>query len=357
MRPVIAPRGPRRALVRTDASVSIGTGHLMRCMTLADHLAMRGWSVQFASRALPAPLLADIRSRGHGLIRIPVAVPMDEEPGILAGELASHAPDLTIIDHYGIGEAWQRDARRWSGALMAIDDLAAAPLDVDLLLNQNLGEREGTYDGLLPESCISLLGPRYALLRPQFRAARGPNPPVRRQVKRVLIFLSGADEPDATRIAAGAVERLGIASDVVVGAAYPHLDRLRAWARGARGVTLHQNVADMAGLMLAADLAIGAPSSASWERCCVGLPTILVTLADNQIRAGEALVRAGAAVNAGWHSDVDEAMLASCVAGLAKESERLAAMSRAAAAITDGRGVERVSDAVDELVKGDGTHA
>lgn len=282
---------------------------------------------------------------------------MDEEPGLLAGKVAGGAPDLTIIDHYQIGAAWHREARRWSRALMAIDDLAATPLDVDLLMNQNLGEREATYDGLLPETCVRLLGPRYALLRPQFRAALGQYPRVRTNVERVLIFLSGADEPDATSMAARAVERLGIASDVVVGAFYPHLDRLRAWARGARGVILHQNVADMAELMLAADLAIGAPSSASWERCCVGLPTLLVTLADNQIRAGEALVRAGAAVSAGWHSDVNEARLAFCIAGLADDSDRLAAMSRAAAAITDGRGVERVSDALDELVRGDGKHA
>lgn len=343
----------RRALVRTDANLAIGTGHLARCLTLADALAERGWIITFAVRTMPAPLRADLEQRGHFLVRIPDDMTMDEEPAYLAAVIDRAPPQVTIVDHYGITAKWHRAARAWSERVMAIDDQAIKPLDVDLLLNQNLGEQASSYDALLPASCKRLIGPAYALLRPQFRSARGSSPRIRKRIKRIHIFLSGGDQSDATATAARAVAHLGIACDVVIGAAYPYAGRLRSWAASEPSVALHQNVADMASLMQRADLAIGAPSSASWERCCLGLPAILVTLADNQVRAGKALAAAGAAIDLGWYSEVTQERLASEVAALQADHERLAALSQAAAVITDGCGAERVSDEVDQIAPGE----
>lgn len=339
-----------RVLVRADASAAIGTGHVTRCLALADELATRGWDVRFASRKLPAALDAELRRRAGCLIEIPAAVAIEQEPAYLVSRPETQSLAATIVDHYGIHADWHRAARPWSGALVAIDDLAITALDVDLIVNQNLGESPNSYVGLVPESCLRLVGPRYALLRRQFRAARGSAPRVRTHVERVLVFLSGADGGDATSIAAQAMARTGIPTDVVVGPAYPHFDPLAEWSATQPTISLHRDVADMATLMDRADLSIGAPSSASWERCCLGLPTILVTLADNQVRAGAAIAAAGAGVALGWYSEVTAETLAAGILDIAESPKRLAAMSRAAANVTDGRGAERVAEGLERLV-------
>src|SRR5690606_5388151 len=123
----------------------------------------------------------------------------------------------------------------------------------------------------------------------QFAHVRRSTGRARRAVSRLLVFLSGSDERDVTAMAADVGASLQIHTDVVVGAAYPYWERLRARAEGQPFLTLHRSVDDMAALMGRADLSIGAPSSASWERCCVGVPSVLVTLADNQRRAAAAL--------------------------------------------------------------------
>lgn len=343
--------GQRLAVLRADASVSVGTGHVARCLTLADDLAAQGWDVMMACAGLPGALRDDILLRGFGLLEIPASVALLEEPALIHRALGDRAADLTVIDHYGIGTAWHRAARLWTDVMMVIDDLAMQPADADLLLNQNLGETVEAYASLVAADCKLLIGPHFALLRPQFERARRAMRE-RRDVSRLLVFLSGSDENDMTAMVARAAARLAIAMDVVVGSAYPHWERMRSWAELQPQVTLHRNVADMGGLMSAADLAIGAPSSASWERCCVGLPSILITLADNQRRAASALAKAGAAVDLGWYEGVDEQLISAAITTLTRSPVRLAEMSRSAASITDGLGTHRVRREIMRLFEG-----
>lgn len=338
--------------MRADASTSIGTGHVVRCLTLADRLAGRGWDIVVATRDLPPILAHSIRARGYQLVELGLAEPLLDEPGVIASALKPRTSDLTVIDHYGIGIEWQTAAREWSHRIMVIDDLAVDTVEADLLLNQNLGESADAYDALIPVGCRLLIGPMYALLRPQFAEARRATTHVRRAMTRLLVFLSGSDEHDVTTVAATVGADLELATDVVVGSAYPHWERLRAWGLRAKCVTLHRGVDDMATLMARADLSIGAPSSASWERCCVGLPSILVTLADNQRRAAAALASAGAAVDLGWYDNIDSRSLADAVEDLAHSPDDLAAMSRSAAAITDGLGTARVEREIMRLIEG-----
>lgn len=352
------PTGSREVLFRTDASAVIGTGHLARSLTLADELRAHGWRATVASRGLADDFRADIRARGHEVLELGTEMALHDEPAHIGAVLAGRPIALTVVDHYAIAAPWHRAARHWSRRLMAIDDLAEPSLDVDVVLNQNLGERGDAYRDLVPPSAELLVGPRYALLRPQFAEARGKAPRVRESVERLLIFMSGSDEHDLTTVAVAAAARAGIEADVVIGAAYPYETRLRAFVARSPGITVHRNVVDMATLMSRADLAIGAPSSASWERCCLALPAILVTLAANQVRAGAALAAAGAAVDLGWYTDVDETRLAAAVLELAAAPDRLAAMSRAAAAVTDGRGTRRVRGAIERLTgRGGDTNA
>jgi UDP-2,4-diacetamido-2,4,6-trideoxy-beta-L-altropyranose hydrolase len=169
-------------------------------------------------------------------------------------------------------------------------------------------------------------------------------------VERILIFFSGADAPDVTSRAVLGVAGIGRPVDVVVGAAYPHRSRLEEIVADQPGTRLHVNTAAMADLMDAADLAIGAASSASWERCALGLPALLVTLADNQVDAERLLVEAGAAESIGWHDAVTAADIERAIRALCADPDRVAAMASAAATVTDGRGTERVVAEIEAMV-------
>jgi UDP-2,4-diacetamido-2,4,6-trideoxy-beta-L-altropyranose hydrolase len=232
-----------------------------------------------------------------------------------------------------------------------IDDLANRPLGPALLLDQNLGASAEGYRGLLPADCRCLFGPRYALLRPEFaRLREPPREPFR--LERVLVFLGGGDTGEATATALVAAAEADVEVDVVVGPASPAVGRIRRLAARYPRVTVHASSPDMAALMRRADLAVGAPGSASWERCCLGLPTLTITLADNQAAAGAALEEAGATRSLGWSHEVDSAAVRDAIVSLRDHPEVLGTMARAAHRITDGRGVTRVADAVEALAPG-----
>jgi UDP-2,4-diacetamido-2,4,6-trideoxy-beta-L-altropyranose hydrolase len=238
---------------------------------------------------------------------------------------------------------------------MVIDDLANRPLDADLVLNQNLGEHAIDYAAFVAGDTALLIGPSFALLRPQFAAARHRFGRVRTSVRRLLVFMGGSDAPDVTSFVANALRDVGLPVDIVTGGQYPHGRHLDATVADRKNFAVHRNVADMTPLMLRADLAIGAPGSASWERCCLGLPTVMLTVADNQIRAGAALEAVGAAVNLGWHAEVDTTRLVLAIRQ-ASDHDRIVAMSIAASAVTDGEGTKRVADAIEAVTTGGEKH-
>jgi UDP-2,4-diacetamido-2,4,6-trideoxy-beta-L-altropyranose hydrolase len=338
-----------QAAVRADASLAIGTGHLMRCITLATELVSRGWRITFLSRDVPSPLAELMVGIGE-LVSIG---PTADEPSQIAAIMASRQPnpaDVCITDAYTIDADWHDRARRWARRIMAIDDLAATPQGADLILNQNLGVARSDYRGLAPPAAKLLVGPRFAIVRREFLAARRARPRRDGQVRRVLVFISGADVPDVTRRAAEACVLEGLPVDVVTGPAYPHCERLLEWARRQPNVRLHSNVGNMGELMRAADLAIGAPSSASWERCTVGLPAVLITVADNQRVVGRDLARRGAAYALGWHDDVAVEDIAGALRVLRDDATRVSDMGRAALRITDGRGAARVVGELEKMV-------
>jgi UDP-2,4-diacetamido-2,4,6-trideoxy-beta-L-altropyranose hydrolase len=317
----------------------------MRCATLSAEFRNRGWLASLISRELPSVLERSLVAEGIEVLRLP-ELPVDSEPAHLGVVLESPV-DVVVTDHYGIGAPWQRQAAAWATVVMAIDDLADRALAVDILLNQNLGATQAQYRRLVGPTAIVLAGPRYALLRPEFAATRARRRERSGSVERILVFMSGADQANVTCTATRAIAGVGTAVDVVVGAAYAYEPELRRLAAQFPNLAIHVNTADMATLMDQADLAIGAPSSASWERCTLGLPTVLVTLADNQVETARLLTEAGAAISLGWHDQVDEAAIASALDALVADPARLRAMASAATQIADGLGTGRVADAIE----------
>ena len=270
--------------MRADASDALGTGHVMRCLTLADAAARRGAEVWFASAAMPAHLADRVRAAGHRLAAIDARTQQADASAVLRA-LDGRACSWVVVDNYALGATWERAMRASGARVMAIDDLANRDHDADVLLDQNVYiDMEERYAGRVSPSCRLLLGPRYALLRDEFLQARASTSIRGGTVSRVLVFLGGVDARNDTARAIDALAAIGrpdLHVDVVIGAGHPHRAGIET-ACARHGFVCHVQTDRMAALAAAADLGIGAGGSASWERCCVGLPTLAVCIAANQ---------------------------------------------------------------------------
>lgn len=351
---------------RADASLEIGTGHVMRCLTLADSLREMGAECLFVCRRHPGNLVETIESRGFRVQALPLGSSgegcngdaADEHAGWLGeswkldatqtlASMDGHRADWVVVDHYAIGAKWERHVSTGAKRLMVIDDLANRSHRCDLLVDQNLGRTETSYRQLVPAACRVLSGPRYALLRKEFPALRESSLARRQRPKlgRLLIAMGGVDKDNSTGAVLSALVGSGMPSEclvtVVLGKHCPWIEDIRSVASSLPWeVDIHVDTPDMAGLMAASDLAIGGAGSTSWERCCLGVPSIQVVLASNQQEIAAALQAAGAAIT------VEVSVLASTIgtvlASICKDPSLIGEMSAAAATVTSGQGVLEV---------------
>jgi UDP-2,4-diacetamido-2,4,6-trideoxy-beta-L-altropyranose hydrolase len=305
---------------RVDASREIGTGHVMRCLTLANALHERGASCQFICREHEGNLLDLIRSYGHQAIGLPYDESACKDEGKFCKANSPYASwlgaeeecdaqqtlvaldgamaDWMIVDHYAIGFRWEGVLRHACRHLMVIDDLADRNHDCDVLLDQNwFAEQTLTrYDNLVPSDCLKLLGPRYALLRPEYAQLRQTMHPRDGSVRHLLVFMGGGDPDNQTAKVLESLEQFDLtcfAVDVVMGVNHPNADGIALWVAEHPEATLHQGLPSLAGLMAEADLMIGAGGSTTWERMCLGLPSIVIGIAANQMTTNLALMQAG----------------------------------------------------------------
>lgn len=348
-------------LVRADASTDIGTGHVMRCLTLADALTAAGHAVRFITRLHPGYLADAIRSRGY-----PVdALPARNESGLTGyarwlgtteaqdaadctALIDEYRPDWLVVDHYALGQAWETRFRSETTQILAIDDLAERAHTCDLLLDQTWSRAAADYQGLIPAGCDALCGSDYALLRPEFAARREHSLRRRREgaVRSILVTMGGVDKDNATGQILSALAQSALAPGteltVVMGASAPWRDAVATAARAMPWPTqVVSGVSDMADRMANADLAIGAAGATSWERCCLGLPSVMVVLAENQRTVATNLEKAGAALLIDEPAKITT-HLPDLIGALVANPERVKQMARQAAAIVDGRGAERV---------------
>ena len=304
---------------RADASLQMGSGHVMRCLTLADALKAQGVHCHFISREHSGHLLEVIRQRGHMVTALPAGNPISAmtanvvpQPAHAAwlgcdwqidarqtGDiLADLQPDWLVVDHYALGQQWQETLAPHYRKLLVIDDLADRPHSCDLLLDQNwFGYDTPTrYRNLVPPHCKCYLGPEYALLKPEYAQLRESMPLRDGTVRRVLVFLGGSDPTNQTGKVLTALMQPSFAHlqvDVVIGQNHPDVEGIAAQAVARSGTTLHQSLPTLAHLMARADLMISAGGSTTWERMCLGLPAIVISLAANQTSTNVALMNAG----------------------------------------------------------------
>ena len=354
--------------IRVDASSQMGLGHMQRCLTIANALRKHSVRCKFICRFVPEQFAELIVRNGHDLLRLPTADSGDaaqigstherwlgagqaEDANQTASLLSTNRPDWLIVDHYGIDVGWEAVMQPFTKAMLVIDDLADRPHDCDVLLDQNyVVDGADRYSALVPAACRQLLGPRYALLRPDFAELRDTRPDRDGNVARVLVFFGGADEDNYTALALDALDQLGrfdLAVDVVVGLMNPHRSEIEKMCGRRPNTRFFYQVNDMARLMAEADLALGAGGSASWERCSVGLPALAVVAADNQRRLTADLCDFGAVLSPSSESGIGLRNEFIALLGAMLSSKTLVrGMTRRCRDLVDGLGTQRVVGAM-----------
>ena len=336
-----------KAVFRVDSSTQMGLGHLMRCLSLADELKKQNHNITFICRELNGNSI-ELAKHKHTVNTLPKNENYQSDDLYLkwlgatqdidAKQTIEKLPENTnclIVDSYSLDEKWHKQLRRFVKKIIVIDDLADRKFDCDILLNQNLGAKKQDYQGKKPKDCQLLLGCEYALLRPEFSELRVDALEKRKntkKIKNILISLGGSDKDNLTY---DALQNISNDFNVVVvlGNTSPHNQMIQNYAQG-NNIKVIINADNMAELMSNADLAIGAGGSTSWERCCLGLPTLLFVTADNQKPIAVNLEKLGAV------KIIDN--LKYDLETLVDDFSLWKEMSKKAQAICDGLGAKRI---------------
>jgi len=351
-------REPPPLLVRADASVTSGTGHVMRCLALVQAWSERGGAAVFLSHCDNQALRDRIHAAGAEFLPLAPELSAEDDLEATISSLALLDSSVVVLDGYHFDVNYQSELRAGGHRLMVIDDTVRLPFyDTDILLNQNLGAARLEYNCHC--GTARLLGPSYALLRREFRSWRSRLDKVPETARKILVTLGGSDPDNVTCKVIQALRTLdhdGIRIRVVAGPANPHIDELRDAALGFPGeLELLPEVSDMASLMSWADLAVTGAGGTCWELACVGLPAVLLVIAENQRASAAELGAAGLVVNLGWHADVSVECLANEIDGLIDASSRRSRMSRRGKALVDGHGADRVAATLMNLAPAMGT--
>lgn len=337
----------------------------MRCLTLANELRRIGAECVFLCRDHLGNLVSALRQQGYVVNVLPIgledyipqrnnteqsdtlSITVEQDAGLSVDTLELWSPDWLIVDHYGIDIVWERMARGSARHLMVIDDLADRSHECDLLLDQNLvAIFETRYEGLVPANCQLLLGPPFALLQPQYAKLHRKIRERRGRVRRVLVYFGGADQNNLTGMVVKSfleLQPLDVKLYVVINSTNPHADEIRAMISARPSLTLYTDLPSLAPLMMEADLAFGAGGATTWERCCLGLPSIVITLAENQVPVASELNRRGLIRWLGRQEDVSSARVKQVLREMLKETPS-SAWPELRHQLVDGLGVNRAAN-------------
>lgn len=334
-----------KVAIRTDASLEIGTGHVMRCLTLAGTLASRGAKVLFICLTQAGHLHDTIEDAGFAIASLASAEPngipweQDAEESLDALRRSAFEPDLMVVDQYSLDARWERAIRSGAERILVIDDLANRMHDCDLLLDPNLHDSpESRYSALVSKSTRLFIGPQYALLRPEFDRVL---PRTRDNgVGKMFVFFGGSDPSNEAGKIVRALRVLGKHAPrtvLVLGPINPHVQEIHGATIGLPEIEMFGSTNEIARLMAESDLALGTCGGAAWERCIVGLPALVVVNAENQREDARILDSLGAVRNLGEANQTSAEGWASAISALQSDPGALTKMSQAARAVMRGR--------------------
>jgi len=349
-----------RVAFRTDASALIGTGHLIRCRTLAQEMRARSADVVFVTRGHPGHLADLLRADGFETALLPapqkpqddgfyaswLGVSEEQDAVETIAALGSDIPEWLVVDHYALGTEWERRLKQHCGQLLAIDDLGRLHVG-SLLLDQNFSAQGEARYASNDANAKRLLGPRYALLQAEYAEARARLRPKQHSVKRISIFFGGTDPANMTMLALEALDAprfKDIALDVIAGSSHLQFAAIKAHEAAHPNVTVHTGLQSLAGIFAVSDLSLGAGGGALWERCCLGTPSIVVSIASNQVSASRDLDAVGVIRYLGAAAELSITTLRKAIVELAADSAGRQSMSDQGRQLVDGLGVKRVAE-------------
>jgi UDP-2,4-diacetamido-2,4,6-trideoxy-beta-L-altropyranose hydrolase len=359
-----------KVLFRADASVEIGSGHIVRCLTLADSLREKKAVCEFVCRDAKGNLINTIESRGYRVHLLPPISIEDQKSIESAGAgvycFGSDAEETKyvigidsfyewiVVDHYSLDENWEKLLRPFCNRLMVIDDLANRRHDCDLLLDQNYYKNSSKrYQGLLPPNCTTLLGPSYILLRKEFVDAKNNLHFRNGIIKRILVFFGSSDLSNETAKVLVAIKKLALESiqvDVVVGTTNPHRHNIEIYCNLISNVNYYCNISNMAELILRADIGIGAGGSSIWERCYLGLPSITSVVASNQIKTTKDVASMGALDYVGCSKSLSSDNYAAALLKAIANPNHVKLMSSKALSLVSGVGTPAIVDVMQKML-------
>ena len=363
---------PRVAIIRADASLDIGTGHVMRCLTLADELQTRDIASYFITRPHRGNIIDVIKQRGHQCIVLSNIVSSASDllkgyekwlgctPEQDAKEVINCIKhlnaDICIVDHYALDVRWENLLRKKIKKVCVIDDLANRNHNCDLLIDQNVGRVATDYSPLVPSECELLLGPEFSLLRNEFNLFRYDSllNKTRSKMRSIIISMGGIDQANATAKVLHSLKKCKIPNNceitIIMGGKSPWLaevEKLSLEIPWKSRIII--DTSEMAKLLSQHDLAIGAAGSSAWERCALGIPTIMVVVAENQNVIAENLHQRGAAIVL-WSIDAIQSELINQFDYINEHPALLDEMSSRCALLTDGSGIKKVVAIVEKLL-------
>lgn len=342
-------------LIRCDATTDIGAGHFFRDLALAEAAIDHDIPVIMAMHR-PAQTFIDIAAASQINVQSIDATPNSPEDAHQLNQLAKDLPaKALVVDGYHFDTAYYQRLIREDFTLAAIDDIAHQHFPVDILVNVNPHADTLNYD--VPSDARLLLGVKYTLLRRQFRQARAAldakgGPVVPEQVSKIIITLGGGDPTNET---AKVLQALNLANykgqaDVIIGPANPHRHTLEELATSSKAdIRFHQNVQNMAELMLGQHLAICAAGGTSWELACLGVPMMQMVIAENQHPIADYLSQNSLALFSGWNHNTTSDLIAQQLTSLSLSKQRRFEMTQQAKALVDGTGSTQIIKSMMEL--------
>lgn len=348
---------------RTDASYQIGTGHVMRCLTLADALRSLGAKCRFICRSHAGNMLELIAQRGYAvsvLKQSTTTAPSTDQANFanwLGADWRKDAEqslraigdapvDWIIVDHYAIDSRWEKILNSRCKRLLVIDDLANRSHVCNVLIDQNLNENLNTrYDGKVPQGCVCLLGPKYAILRPEFSKHRqhSLDRRIKPKLENLLIFLGGSDpNNETTKVVQGviAAKRKWKSIDIVIGAEFQFGSILTDHLKLINSSRLHVQTSEMAKLMTRSDFAITAGGSVTWEKCVLGLPSLVTVQGENEYPLAIKMNELKAQKTIGIYEKITIECYATEIDSI--QSNSMIEMSKVAQELCDGHGADLV---------------
>jgi len=347
---------------RVDASNLIGTGHVIRCRTLASALRLRGAHIRFITRKHSGHMSEALACEGFQVELLPepdgvdceigyagwLGVSQEEDAKQTIVALNGLVCDLLVVDHYALDSVWERLLREHTSKIMVIDDLANRVHDCDVFLDQNYSlagpER---YRPWVPASCQLLLGPRYALLRPEYAKVRESMTPRTGSIQRILIYMGGSEDSNITGLVMSALKsaRLDyLHVDVVVGPNFKYLTEVMQQVKAQRNAKLYSQLPHLADLMSQVDLAVGAGGATTWERLCLGVESLVVSIADNQVPACKALASSGLIQYLGDSLNLNVSIMEAALIKLTVAGVQQRTCWHRLRSLVDGRGTNRVAE-------------